>query len=558
MVEFKTKLLSSLVKVFPKEEPSSAVKKNTTALRGEVFSFQVAYRTNAHRIPLTVEVESPLKRSITFRSVENVPVEWMPDAIDEDVVGTAPGMYPDILRELDNGKLNSVWDHWRSIWVTVRIPKSCKSGKYDIKISFRYFDKDPEVNKEFCYSETLSLEVLDAVLPPQQLKNTHWFHTDCLSNYYNVEVFSEEYWKIVGAFMKNAADHGINMILTPLFTPPLDTAPGGERKTVQLVKVKKDKKGYSFDFSLLGKWFLLAEKSGIKYFEMSHLFTQWGAAAAPKIMAEVNGKEKRIFGWDTKSDSKEYQEFLQAFLPRLTAYIRRKGYAHKVYFHCSDEPNDAHISTYGTAATLLRKYLGDFPVFDALSNAEFYKKGLVTIPVPCENHLDDFMKLSVPERWTYYCCVPRTGYSNRFIYMTSSRNRVMGLLLYKYGVEGFLQWGFNFYNSFHSLFPIDPYKSVCSDFTFPAGDGFLVYPGKGGIPEDSIRHEVFFEALQDQRSLQLLETKMGRKETEKFLVRLCGGTLGMADYPEGEEKILAVRAEINKKLKKYFSGTTVK
>ncbi|MBR2904471.1 MAG: DUF4091 domain-containing protein [Lentisphaeria bacterium] len=168
------------------------------------------------------------------------------------------------------------------------------------------------------------------------------------------------------------------------------------------------------------------------------------------------------------------------------------------------------------------------------------------------------MKLSVPERWTYYCCVPRTGYSNRFIYMTSSRNRVMGLLLYKYGVEGFLQWGFNFYNSYHSLFPVDPYKSVCSDFTFPAGDGFLVYPGKNGIPEDSIRHEVFFEALQDQRSLQLLETKMGRKKTEKFLVRLCGGTLEMADYPKGEEKILAIRDEINKKLKKYFSVTKKK
>ena len=558
MIRFETKLLSSLVKVFPKEEPCSSMTKNVSALRGEVFSFQVAYRTNAHRIPVAVEAESCLKRFITLRSVENVPVEWMPDAVDEDVVGTVPGMYPDILRELDNGKLNSVWDHWRSIWVTVRIPKSCKSGKYDIKISFKYFDCDPAVNKEFTFSETLTLEVLNVLLPEQKLKCTHWFHTDCLAGYYNVEVFSPEYWKIVGSFMKSAASHGINMILTPLFTPPLDTAPGGERKTVQLVKVKKEKKGYSFDFSLLGKWFLLAEKSGIKYFEMSHLFTQWGAAAAPKIMAEVNGKEKRIFGWDTKSDSKEYQEFLQAFLPRLTAYIKRKGYADKVYFHCSDEPNDTHIATYGTAAALLRKYLASFTIFDALSNAEFFKKGFVTVPVPCENHLEDFMKLSVPERWTYYCCGPRVGYSNRFIYMTSSRNMVIGLLFYKYAVEGFLHWGFNFYNSYHSLFLIDPYKSVCSDFTFPAGDGFLVYPGKGGIPEDSIRYEVFFEGLQDQRSLQLLETKMGRKETEKFLIRLCGGTLKMAEYPQGEEKILAIRNEINKKLKKYFSEEGMK
>ena len=554
MIEFRTKLLSSLVKVFPKREPAGTAFDKASALRGEVFSFQVAYRTNGHRIPLHVETESPLKRFIRLRSVENVPVEWMPDAVDEDVEDNTPGIYPDILRKLEKNTILSVWDHWRSIWVTVRIPENCPAGRYGIKISFKYTDSTPEgAKEEVTHSETLLLEVIDAVLPPQKLKNSHWFHTDCLMNYYGVEAFSPQYWKIVEAFMKNASKHGINMILTPLFTPPLDTAPGGERRTVQLVKVKKGKKGYSFDFSLLGKWFLLAEKCGIKYFEMSHLFTQWGAAFAPKVLAEVNGKEKRIFGWETKSTSKEYKEFLQALLPRLAANIRKKGFAGKVYFHCSDEPHEEHLATYGAASEILRRYLGDFPIFDALSRPDFFKKGLVSIPVACENHLEEFMDLPVPERWTYYCCAPRTEYSNRFIYMTSSRNRVMGLLLYKYGVEGFLHWGFNFYNSFHSLFPIDPYKCVCSDFTFPAGDGFLVYPGPGGVPEDSIRHEVFFEGLQDQRALQLLEAKTGRKSVEKLLLALCGGTLKMNQYPKGEAKILAIREEINRKLKKVFS-----
>ena len=34
-----------------------------------------------------------------------------------------------------------------------------------------------------------------------------------------------------------ATDHGINMILIPVLTPPLDTAEGGERTTVQLVDI---------------------------------------------------------------------------------------------------------------------------------------------------------------------------------------------------------------------------------------------------------------------------------------------------------------------------------
>ena len=166
---------------------------------------------------------------------------------------------------------------------------------------------------------SFTLEVLNAQLPPQKLINTHWFHTDCLAVYYRIGVFSEEYWRIVGNFMKSAAEHGINMILTPLFTPPLDTMPGTERPTVQLVDVTRKKGRYSFGFRKLERWIELAEKCGIRYFEISHLFTQWGAKFTPKIMAKVDGAEKRIFGWDVKSDSREYTEFLDAFLPELVA-----------------------------------------------------------------------------------------------------------------------------------------------------------------------------------------------------------------------------------------------
>ena len=44
------------------------------------------------------------------------------------------------------------------------------------------------------------------------------------------------------------------MILTPIFTPPLDTAVGGERRTVQLVGITKTGSEYSFDFTLLERW----------------------------------------------------------------------------------------------------------------------------------------------------------------------------------------------------------------------------------------------------------------------------------------------------------------
>ena len=54
--------------------------------------------------------------------------------------------------------------------------------------------------------------------------------------------------------MKNAADHGMNMILTPIFTPALDTAVGSERTTVQLLDVYKNGESYTFGFDRLIRW----------------------------------------------------------------------------------------------------------------------------------------------------------------------------------------------------------------------------------------------------------------------------------------------------------------
>ena len=120
-----------------------------------------------------------------------------------------------------------------------------------------------------------------------------------------------------------------------------DTAAGTERLTVQLVSVKKKEGGYLFDFDKLGRWIDTAKRCGIEYFEISHLFTQWGVASCPKIIADVNGEERCIFGWDTDADSPEYTNFLwslrKAAVPIHGRYpkITWKKYARNTKKSCS-------------------------------------------------------------------------------------------------------------------------------------------------------------------------------------------------------------------------------
>ena len=125
-------------------------------------------------------------------------------------------------------------------------------------------------------------------------------------------MFSDAFFAIMKNFVSVAVKNGMNMLLLPAFTPPLDTPIFSRRKTAQLVKIFYENGQYNFDFSLMKKFLDLCRAAGIEYFEHSHLFTQWGAQAAPQIVASVEGEKQEIFGWQTDAVGPEYKTFLHA------------------------------------------------------------------------------------------------------------------------------------------------------------------------------------------------------------------------------------------------------
>lgn len=544
---FVTRPISSLEKVFADGELHAAEYRRASALRNETVSFQVAYRSAKLAKQLQVRIESPLASCVAVRTVGLVPAELpIYDDHDDNLLRSTPGLYPDpLLPVTESEGLTGFPNQWRSVWVTVEPDDNAEPGVYPISVVFAAKD-----GRELA-RETFELDVLDAVLPEQRLIHTEWFHTDCLATHYGVEVFSERYWHIVARYVKTAVDHGVNMLLTPLFTPPLDTQVGGERPTVQLVDVVKSGTAYTFGFDKLKRWVELCDKSGIRYFELSHLFTQWGAKHAPKIVATLDGETKRIFGWDTDATGEAYKSFLEQFLPELVGFIKANGLERRVYFHVSDEPHKEHIPWYESASGWLKRFVGEFPFIDALSDYDFYEQGLVPTPIPASNHIEPFLAGGVPGLWTYYCCSQYKKVANRFICMPSARNRVLGLQLYKFQIAGFLHWGYNFWYAQYSRFPIDPYRNTDANHAFPAGDPFVVYPGEDGTPVESLRLEVFREALQDLRALTLLESLIGREETVALMERGAEAPITFDVYPRDAAWLLACRERINEAIRRH-------
>lgn len=547
MAKYQMKLLSSLEKVFPDKEPVFRPECGClTVLKNDVVSFQVAFSgTNEFRETVTVNVSSPIANLIKVREVGLVPVSFPCYPVtDDNYLRTSPGMYPDILKELDDNRVDIVPGQWRSLWIDVATDEDTVPGVYKIVIELL-----SESGERLCSVET-SVTVINAVLPEQELIHTEWLHTDCLADYYNVEPLSERHWEIIENFIKTAVSRGINMILTPAFTPPLDTAVNGERTTVQLVDVYVQDGKYSFNFDKLKRWVDLCLKCGVKYIEFAHLFTQWGAKAAPKVMATVDGEYKRIFGWDTPAVGGEYTEFLHMYLSELTARLREWGIADRVYFHISDEPSLENLETYLAAKQSIADDLKGFKIIDALSNYQFYEQGVVENPVPSNDHIEPFLNNNVPNLWTYYCCVQYYKVSNRFMSMPSARNRILGVQLYKFDIKGFLHWGYNFYNSQYSKSHINPYEVTDGGNAFPSGDPFIVYPGKDGKPVESIRLMVLSNALTDLRAMKLLE----RLTNKNFVMELIEGELGskitFSEYPKSDMYLINLRNRINKEIAK--------
>ena len=535
-MDFKTVQVSSLQRVFLDGRCDLTEHNCDSVLKGERYSYQIAYKSS-EKFFAEIVIDSPLSQFITVRSVGNVPSELPVYESDcEFCERNEPGLFPDVLFPIENNRVLIKRQNFYALWITVDLPKDMDAGDYEIKIKLK---KDGETISENIFG----LHVINAVLPEQKLIYTQWFHSDSIANYYKIPVFCEKFWALVESFIKAAVHTGVNMLLTPVFTPPLDTGVGGERLTVQLVDVKLENGKYSFGFDRFIRWVRLAQKCGIKYFEISHLFSQWGAKYTPKIMAEVNGSQKRIFGWETSADSIEYAEFLSAFIPQLIKVIRSLGIEKSTFFHISDEPNEDQIESYSRAKSTVAPLLEDFPIIDALSDYSFYESGIINNPIPCTNDIESFIEKGFPHPWTYYCCGQGGKLSNRFFGMPLSTTRIIGFQLFKYGIEGFLQWGFNFYNSQYSLRSIDPFAVTDADSAFPSGDSFTVYPGKSGAIE-SVRSEVFFQALQDMRALTLLCDRIGKKRTIAA-VEADFGIITFFDYPRGTEKMLNLRKSVN-------------
>lgn len=510
---YTTYLLNSLDTVFYDSEISADSLEHAQMLRNEAFSFQLAIKAETAKdegwkdcVELCAEIETVPEISAAVYTIENVPAARIGYSISDDwFLRKTPGLYPDCLVTRENNYFSAPTRFWKTLLININEDSAdIPDGSYTIKI--RLFDRE---KSELVAERSVTLEVISAYLPKQDIITTNWMHYDCIAHFSGTRPFSDNFLKAASRYISMAAKNGQNMLLIPAFTPPLDTPVGEERATVQLVGVERKSGKYLFDFSMMKKFLELCLDCGIEYFEHSHLFTQWGAEHAPKIIVRENGEDKKLFGWHTDAASDEYKDFLHAYLTALKDFIKENGYEKRFFFHISDEPTKDNLKSYKSASDFMHRELEGYPSGDALSDYVFYEDGLVQTPITTTHEIGDFLGRAKP-LWAYYTGLQsHDNLSNRAIGMPQERGRILGIQLYYFNIDGFLNWGFNAHHNRLSRMMVNPRISSDMDGDFISGTSYLVYPdGKDVNP--SVRLMTFRDMMQDTRALRLLESLTDR------------------------------------------------
>lgn len=518
--------VSATEKVYIKEPPRPLTTP-VLLFTGDVAHLQLTIGGDVGYTTGEVRFEGPLAHAIGVQRVGYVPVILDYPTDGDDYYEIRPEkLYPDVLEAVDPRRLNSAPGYNQTLLLTVTDDDTIPVGDTVVRVRF-LAEWKPAAECEFV------IRKLAARLPEQKCLSTCWMHYDSFIVHHNVRLFTKEFYRVFASYLDAARYSGQNMILVPLFTPAFDTEMGQERRTAQLLDIREDEDGgFHFDFTAMHAFIDFVMARGMKYLEMPPLFTQWGANHAPKIMVRSKGgRLRRRFGWETDSLSEEYRRFLTALLPALVAELRARGLEEVTFFHVSDEPKPHQKERYYACKEMVMPLLGNCKTLDACGDIAFAGRSPREYAVPLETKLREFSEAGVRPLCTYFCGGPRDGYyPNRLLSMPLPRLVVLGAALYRYDIDLFLHWGFNFYNTFVSRREITPYGNTDCDVRYPGGDGFIVYPDYGGRgARMSLRLLATREMFRLSRILYLLEEKMGREETLALLD--SEGVLDINVYP---------------------------
>lgn len=370
----------------------------------------------------------------------------------------------------------------------------------------------------------LTIKVHKAKLPEETLKIIQGYGMHKVCEYHGVEYGSLEYDKLDQKYLKACRRMHQNMMYM---------------HGAKVIKVGENK--YEFDFSKMKALMKHQFEAGIKYFNLPSIGVKksW---REPTILLDLYIEGVKPI----PAMSYEGYCLLAQYLPQLHKFLEENGWLSRVTMGVCDEPTCENATEYRALCGLVRKFVPDIKLLDALGYADFH--GALDVWVFQNSEYDlhqdriETLRSNGEEIWHYVCLGPRNdGYINRFMDYPLLATRYLLWGNYKHNLGGYLHWAVNMYqpgqDPFRQNFPM--HNNVDNLDMLPPGDSHLFYPGENDVWL-SVRAEAQREGAEDYEMLKVIAKKDKAKADE-----ICNKAFrSFKDVEYDVKKFRAIMAEL--------------
>lgn len=499
------------------------------AARNEYEAAQILVRSSAALTGLTVQATDLAKADGTPLDASNITIysEYSAPAggVIGDVESTPDGsdLYTDAL--LPNAPLDVAENTTQPYWVRVYVPKGQAPGVYTGSLRVSAGERSEEL--------PFSVKVYAVTIPDtdeSSFKMINWFSTagtdfgaleSAVPNQYDVELFDENWWRVMESFARDLAIHRNNVIFIDaeaLLMPESTLLGSDSRKPYVTGTDGKMAAGkYLFDWKNFDRMVDLFQNAGA----MQYIYLAGNSkvirGADDQMQLYVledggNGKLVRVLkpiytDQAAQTVNPEAEEYLKTMFRALRSHMSERYplLLDKLYVSALDEP---HVSAQNMASNWYYSTIREvYP--EALSN-EAHDRFTTqmtesTTLCPVLNTYEENQAYYQKERsegrelWYYTCIGPQGDYLNRFIPYHLVKTRLIPWYAYQIGASGYLHWGYSYWGL----------KDTMNDMQ--TGDEWLVRPD---IPNydvfTSVRNEAQLDGLEDYELL----TQLGAKDPE--------------------------------------------
>ena len=414
----------------------------------------------------------------------------------------------------------------RPLWLTIDIPKDAIPDTYNGSLNI-------QVEGQKSQSFKLSVKVIDKVLPPA----IDWrFHLDLWQNPYavarvhQVDVWSEEHWKLLKPIMQRLANAGQKVITVSLNKKPW----GGQTYDPfeAMIQWKKNTDGtWDYDYTHFDNWVQFMMDLGVNKQISCYSMVPWGNEFY--YFDEKENKEVKV-----KADpgTKVYESLWKPFLIAFKAHLVKKGW-NKMTRIAMDERGPEEMEA---MLQLLNKYAPEFGVSFADNHKSYkrYPEVLKDMSVAFGHPVDheDLVKRREKNYISthYVCCSDQ--FPNTFTFSPPAEGIFIGWYTLAADFDGFLRWAYNSW-----------VKAPLQDSrfrTWPAGDTYLVYPDN----RSSIRFETLRDGIEDAEKITVLRREFQKQNKQKALRELNAlvAQFNITKAPDNLEKLLTdAREKLN-------------